>query len=143
MKLYLRDTPLVTALFYRRPPVVSLVRPWLVRREATTSIVIYGEVVEYLKRRPAFAPLRAELVTLMWEVVPYRLTYAIMERYADIRRQVRPPYGSGLIGDMDTLVAATALVHNVTLVTTDSDFTSVPDLNLLLLDRATFAPRFR
>ena len=56
MKLYLLDTPLVTALFYRRPPVVNLVRPWLVRREATTSIVVYGEVVEYLKRRPPFAP---------------------------------------------------------------------------------------
>lgn len=48
-----------------------------------------------------------------------RFTYAILERYADLRRQLRPPYGPGLIGDIDTLIAATALEHDLTLVTTD------------------------
>jgi predicted nucleic acid-binding protein len=43
---------------------------------------------------------------------------------------MRPPYGSGLIGDIDTLIAATALHYGLTLVTTDSDFTRVPDLRL-------------
>ena len=77
----------------------------------------------------------------MREVGPFRLTYAIMERYADFRRQIRTPYGSGLIGDIDTLVAATALVHDLTVVTTDSDFARVPNLKLLLLKRSTFTPR--
>jgi predicted nucleic acid-binding protein len=34
---------------------------------------------------------------------------AALEQYADIRRKLRPPQGPGLIGDTDTLIAATAL----------------------------------
>ena len=41
-------------------------------------------------------------------VHPYVLTLRIMERYADVRRAMRRPYGPGLIGDVDTLIAATA-----------------------------------
>ena len=64
----------------------------------------------------------------MSEVFPYFLTYSIMERYADIRRQLRPPYGPGIIGDVDTLIAATAVQQELTLVTTDTDFERVPGL---------------
>jgi predicted nucleic acid-binding protein len=66
------------------------------------------------------------------EISPYFLTYSILERYADIRRQLRPPHGPGLIGDIDTLIAATALAHNLTIVTTDSDFQRVPGLEMKL-----------
>ncbi len=48
---------------------------------------------------------------------------------------LRPPQGHGLIGDIDTLIAATALVYELTLVTTDSDFTRVPQLQLMFLPR--------
>ena len=66
----------------------------------------------------------------------YDLTYAILERYADLRRAMRSPYGSGLIGDMDTLIAATALVYDLTVVTIDSDYARVPDLSLMRLSRS-------
>jgi len=46
---------------------------------------------------------------LLGAIYPYFLTYSILERYAEIRRTLRPPHGSGLIGDIDTLIAATAL----------------------------------
>ena len=46
-------------------------------------------------------------------------------------------YGSGLIGDIDTLIAATALYNNLTVVTTDSDFTRVPGLKLMHIPRQT------
>lgn len=62
-------------------------------------------------------------------------TLSILERYADLRRRLRPPYGPGLIGDIDTLIAATALEHNLTLVTTDTDYQRVPHLKLELLPR--------
>lgn len=48
---------------------------------------------------------------------------------------MRPPHGAGLIGDIDTLIAATALEHGLTLVTTDRDFERIPDLRLSLLPR--------
>ena len=65
----------------------------------------------------------------------YDLTYAILERYADIRRAMRLPHGSGLVGDMDTLIAAIALVYSLTVVTLDSDYTRVPDLAVTRLSR--------
>src|SRR5207249_99102 len=50
-------------------------------------------------------------------------------RYADLRRQMRPPRGPGLIGDIDTLIAATAIERKLTLVTADTDFQRVPGLH--------------
>ena len=58
-----------------------------------------------------------------------------MDRYADIRRQLRLPHGPGLIGDVDTLIAATALERGLMVVTTDSDFARVPDLQVMMLPR--------
>ncbi len=71
------------------------------------------------------------LPQFLYEVYPFFLTYAVLERYADIRRLLRPPYRPGLIGDIDTLIAATALESNLTIVTTDSDFERVPDLKVI------------
>ncbi len=67
------------------------------------------------------------------EVYPYFLTYAILDRYAGIRRQLRPPHVPGLIGDIDTLIAATALERGLTVVTTDGDFERVPQLKVMLI----------
>ncbi len=74
------------------------------------------------------------------EVFPYLPTFSVMDRYADVRRQLRQPHGPGLIGDVDTIIAATALVHDLTMVTTDIDFQCVPNLKVLLLDRHTLQP---
>ena len=141
MRQYLLDSTPLTAYLHARPPMVALVQPWLRRREAATSILVYGEALEYLKGVSDYPRRYAQLRRLLRAIVPMFLGHATMERYADLRRQLRPPYGPGLIGDIDTLIAATALEYDLTLVTTDSDFTRVPDLKLLLLDRATFLPR--
>jgi predicted nucleic acid-binding protein len=76
---------------------------------------------------------QSQLRTLLGEVYPYFLTYPILERYADIRRSLRKPHGKGLIGDIDTLIAATAIERNLTVVTIDTDFQRVPDLKVILL----------
>src|SRR5262245_40390270 len=133
MKRYLVDTPVLAAYLYNRRAAVELLTPWITRNEAATSILVYGEVVEHLKSRPDFERHRGELRELLGEISPYFVTYSIMERYADIRRSLRPPYGPGLIGDVDTLVGAMALERNLTVVTTDSDFERVSDLKVLLI----------
>jgi predicted nucleic acid-binding protein len=51
------------------------------------------------------------------------------------------PHGPGLIGDIDTLIAATALVRGLTLVTTDRAFERVPRLQLMLIPRASLRAR--
>lgn len=133
MRRYLLDTTPVAAFLNERLAAVDLVRPWIEQEEAATSILVYGEVVEYIKSFSDFDRRHAQLRRLLREILPYFLTYPILERYADIRRQLRPPYGPGLIGDIDTLIAATAIQQGLTLVTVDSDFERVPGLDLVVV----------
>jgi tRNA(fMet)-specific endonuclease VapC len=137
MRRYLLDTSPLAALLLARPAAVALITPWMERHEAATSILVYAEVVEYIKGRSDFSTRHAHLRTLLGEVYPYFLTYRILERYADLRRSLRRPYGPGLIGDIDTLIAATALERNLTVVTIDTDFQRVPNLRVILLSRST------
>ena len=129
----LLDTPVLAASLLGRSGAVSLVAPWIEARDAATSILVYGEVAEYVRRRPDFEDLRTQLRRLLRHVNPYLVTYPIMERYAAVRLQLRPR--GELIGDVDTLIAATALERDLTLVTTDSDFRRVPNLKLELVTR--------
>lgn len=48
---FLLDTPLLAALLNRRPRAVDLITPWIEAGQATTSILCYGEVVEYMQGR--------------------------------------------------------------------------------------------
>ncbi len=140
MRRHLLDTTPLAGLLTNRPALVSLLSPALARDELATSIVVYGEVLERIKGAPDYARRHAGLRQLARGVRPYLITYPIVDRYADLRRQLRPPHGPGLIGDIDTLIAATALTHDLELVTTDGDFPRVPGLRVLLLDRATLRP---
>lgn len=133
------DATLVAALLHERPAAVTLARPWLLAHEAATSVLVYGEVIEYIKTRPNFPSHHRSLWALLGAVYPYFVTFPILERYADLRLALRKPYGPGLIGDVDTLIAATALEHRLTVVTADQDFTRVPRLPVMLLDRASLA----
>ncbi len=134
MKRYPLDSAVVAAYLNGRTAAVNLVSPWIASEEAATSILVYGEIVEYLKSLPDFPAWQQALRTLLRVINPYFLTYAILERYADIRRALGPPHGPGLIGDIDTLIAATGLQHNLIVVTTDSDFSRVPGLKAKVLD---------
>ena len=113
----------------------ALVSPWIANNEVGISIVSYGEVIEALRRFPDFTRRRRELRELLQGTYRYPLNYRILERYTDLRRQLRPPYGSGLIGDIDTIIAATALEYDLTLITMDGDFRRVPDLKHMVLAR--------
>lgn len=135
MRRYLLDSTPLTGMLNKREPFVGLIQPLLLRGELATSILVYAEVVEYLKGSPNFALRRQQLRTFLHGVYPHFLTYSILDRYADIRRHLRPPHGPGLIGDIDTLVAATALERDLTVITTDTDFERVPNLRVMLLAR--------
>jgi predicted nucleic acid-binding protein len=133
MRRYLIDTTPLAGLVQDRPVFVSRLTPFIRSNEAATSVLVYAEVTEYLKGFTDFPVRHAQLQTLLRAVHPYFLTYPILDRYGDIRRALRP--GNRLIGDIDTLIAATALERNLTLVTTDTDFQRVPSLSLIVLPR--------
>jgi predicted nucleic acid-binding protein len=135
MREYLLDTPLISALLFSRVFAVNLISPWMARQEAVTSLLVYGEVVEYVRGMPDFARRRVELRRLLRGIHPLVLTYPILERYAEIRRTMRRR-GPGLIGDVDTLIAATALEYDLTIVTADLDFQRVPNLKTIIVPRA-------
>ena len=134
MKLYLLDTSPLAAYLQHREPAVRLIQPLIERHEVATSILVYAEVIEYLQGLPQFTQRQQDLRHLLREIYPYFLTYPILERYANLRRKLRPPQGKGLIGDMDTLIAATALERNLTLLTTDHDYERVPHLKYELVN---------
>ena len=103
MRRYLLDTGTLVAYLRGSPKIVQLVSPWIKAQQAATSMLVYAEVVEHFKSFPEFATRQLQLQRLL------RYTYPILERYTDIRRSLRKPHGKGLIGDIDTLIAATAL----------------------------------
>ena len=107
--------------------------PLVEGRELATSVLCYGEVVEYIKGFYDFERRHGQLRRLLRDIMPFSLTYPMLERYAEIRRQLRPPRGPGLIGDIDTLITATALQQGLQLITTDSDFQRVPELDVMLV----------
>ncbi len=136
MPRYLLDTGILSAYLRGRPRITALVDPWVAQGEAVTSIVVYGEIVEYLLSLPDITQRLLELQEVMRDIIPLPLDYPIMQRYAEIRRLMRPPQGTGLIGDIDTLIAATVTVHGLTLITADTDYQRIPQLSVQLLERS-------
>jgi predicted nucleic acid-binding protein len=132
MKRYLLDTSLQAAYIHNRAKAIRLMTPWVKHDEVATSILVYGEVIEYLKGLPNFADKYAKLHRILHEIPPYPLTYPILERYADIRCYLRLLHKD--IGDIDTLIAATALEEHLTLVTIDRDFERVPHLKTKIVN---------
>ena len=128
MKRYLLDTSLVAAFLHGRPHALTLIEPLVRNGQAGTSMLVYGEVIEYLKGLPTFLEYKARLQQLfaLKQITPYPLTYPILERYADIRRTLRPLHQD--IGDIDALIAATALEEDLILLTIDRDYERVPHL---------------
>src|SRR5258706_1779025 len=114
MKKYLLDTSLVAGYLLNREKAIALVSPLIERAEAATSILVYGEVVEYVKSFSAFPTHREKLQALLEQIDPLPLTYPILERYADIRRTLRPMWKE--IGDIFTLIAVTAFEYDLTLL---------------------------
>lgn len=133
MREFLLDSGPMAAYLNRRKAAIDLISPWIERHQVATSILVYAEVTEYIKGLSDFSDRHAQLRRLLAEIYPYFLTYSILDRYADVRRQLRPPRGPGLIGDIDTLIAATALDRNLTVVTTDHDFERVSGLKVMLV----------
>lgn len=134
MKRYLLDTSLFAGFLHKRAKAVKMITPWLRNHEAVTSILVYGEVIEYLKGLPDYSTHYIYFHTVLKEIISYPLSYPILEQYATLRRKMRQPHGKGLIGDIDTLIAATALEHDLTLITIDRDFDRVPNLKWQLVN---------
>ena len=81
MKQYLPDTSLVAAFLHGCPIALTLIAPLVRNGQAKTSLLVYGEVIEYLKGLPTFLEYKARLQKLfaLNQITPYPLTYPILE----------------------------------------------------------------
>lgn len=139
MSGYLIDSTLLAGYLQGREGALSLIDPWLDDGLARVSLISYGDVIEFYLSQPHFERRQRELRQLVEAFAPIPLSYQVLERYATTRRQIRRPYGPGTIGDIDTLIAATALEHDLTVVTTDFDFARVPGRKVMLRAPKSFA----
>jgi tRNA(fMet)-specific endonuclease VapC len=95
----------------------------------TISLVTFGEIYEgiYYGADPKANEAGFRKFLRWVDVLP--LNRRIMQRFARIRGELRRR--GQLIGDPDILIAATAVYHNLTLLTRNvSDFERIPDLKL-------------
>jgi predicted nucleic acid-binding protein len=76
MKTYLLDTSVVAGYLLAREKAIQIVTPLLEKEEAATSILVYGEVAEYVKKFADFARYKASLKTILEEVYPYPSPFA-------------------------------------------------------------------
>ena len=111
---YLVDTDIVVGWLKGRQEEIVLLRNFSQERLAI-SLISYGEVFDgiYYGRDPD-ANEKSFRQFLRWvDVLP--LNRRIMRRFARIRGQLRRE--GQLIGDCDLLIGATAIIHDLTLVT--------------------------
>ena len=111
---YLVDTDIVVGWLKGRQEEIVLLRNFSQERLAI-SLISYGEVFDgiYYGRDPD-ANEKSFRQFLRWvDVLP--LNRRIMRRFARIRGQLRRE--GQLIGDSDLLIGATAIIHDLTLVT--------------------------
>ena len=129
MSQYLLDTDwIVDVLNGQGASIQSLVK--LAPSGLAVSLISYGELYEgaYFSRDPQTAVEILRTFLQGKELLP--LTPAITEQFALIRGLLSKRLRQQ-IGDMDILIAATALHHDLTLLTRNlKDFEHIPDLKL-------------
>lgn len=131
MQRYLLDTGPLAAYLLGRRKATARIDPLIDDEGAVTSIIVYGEVEEYIKTMPNYAALHLDLQRQLRSIRPLMITYRIMELYADIRLRMRAPHGTGVLQDSDSLIAATALRHKLTVIMSNKkDFERVPGLSV-------------
>jgi predicted nucleic acid-binding protein len=141
MRKYLIDTGPFVALLRGRQGAINHLEGTVKQGEVVTSMLVYGEVIEYLHSFPNFHDVQTQVRGLLHkEIRPLAVTYAVGEQYATIRRtmrQMRTAQGKplGLIGDIDTIIAATAITYNLTIITMDSDYQRIPGLSVRLFSK--------
>ena len=126
---YLLDTDTVIAYLKNRPAVRALLIK-LAADGLAMSLISYGEVYEGIYFGANQSTHELGLAALLRGVDLLGLNKSIMKRYARLRGGLRQ---SGmLIGDADTLIAATALHYDLTLVTANvRHFSRIANLTVL------------
>jgi tRNA(fMet)-specific endonuclease VapC len=125
----LLDTDILSALMRGEPAVVARARAYLAQyHQFTISVITRYEILRGLKAKEAVQQLaRFDQFCARNEILP--ITEPIILQAADIYADL---YKRGqIVGDADILIAATALVHQLVVVTNnEAHFRRISSLNV-------------
>jgi len=127
---YLVDSDWVaTYLNGRREAIELLTR--LAGEGLAISLITFGEIYEGIYYSPDPTTSEAGFRRFLHEIDVLPLNRPIMRRFARVRGHLRRT--GQVIGDPDILIAATALHHDLTLLTRNMNhFQRIPDLRIYL-----------
>ena len=125
---YLIDTDYIVDYLVGRAEVISFLHA-LAEKGSAISLITQGEIYEgiYFGRDPQKGEDGFQRFLHVVDVLP--LNTSIMQQFARLRGELRRK--GNLIGDLDILIAATAIQHHLTLVTRNTkDYNRIPHLKL-------------
>ena len=104
----------------------SLLAPFIEARQIATSIIVLGEIHEGLLGDAQRSLKLSSLNDFLGAVPALTIDPATAQVFADIRSALRR--SGQIINDHDIWIAATALQHDLTLISRDRHFDRIPGL---------------
>ncbi|MGH2558845.1 MAG: type II toxin-antitoxin system VapC family toxin [Thermomicrobiales bacterium] len=127
---YLLDTDVVIDYLDRDVQAREVIDP-LIQFRVAISMITYLEVFQGVLENPDPIKAEAEFETFLERVPILPLSAAVARRCAGLRRDLKRRSRRVRSRVLDLIIAATALEHDLTLVTRNkADYDDIPDLDL-------------
>ncbi len=126
MIAYLIDSDIFIDYLNGKNEAVQLLSHFISDESAASSIIVYAEVYEGLVRSARADAYLAAFNDVLAVISVLGLDMRIAEHFARLRSFLRR--GGQMISDHDLWIAATALTHDLTVVSRDQHFSRIPDL---------------
>jgi tRNA(fMet)-specific endonuclease VapC len=127
---YLIDSDWMIDLLSEVPKAVELLDE-LSEDNVAITVITYMEVYQGIMRSPVPGEAQEKFEALLEGVVVLPLSLAVARRCARLRNHLKQRGKRVNARALDLLIAATALEHNLTLVTRNThDYSDIPDLKL-------------
>jgi len=124
---YLLDTDVIILFLKNHPKVVGVISS-IQDQDLAISVLSIGEITEGLTVRSVKKTAGFKQFLKTVRIVP--IDQIVAEQFGLLRHTLRAK--NALIGDIDTLIAATCLAHHAILVTNNHNhYQRVPNLKLL------------
>lgn len=107
----------------------AVLAPLVRRGVVATSVIVLAEIYEGLIRDPKADAKTAVIDEVLAGSHVYGIDDVTARRFASLRHALRT--SGQLINDHDIWIAATALEHDLTLISRDRHFDRIPNLKLL------------